>query len=827
MTRSEDPTLKTRSPLKSGESEIRQTSSMQAQPPLLDSLNGFAQSIMSAASLTVKRDLLKQQAVGQQKERNRQSKFKSVFLTLIEDAESRLEGMEKTSLELDKQISLSLQTQSKNTTTLARLLKDAGVHDALSSPCDTADLKDDVADVKAELKTTKKEMDNSRGRFKDKIADLKADLRTAEIKFDSLNRDAIMSDELRKKLRGLATKDELRELVGKDEIRGLVAKDDLRRVTTDEVRKHVTEALIPTEKKLASLTLEDASLSKRVKDAEAFMQMCRETAEGKDQGQSSRFDRLETSLSNSKTELSRLDLTIEEQKRDYAALKVDVGAQNKLLTELSTCVMPDPSNNVLSLDKVVTKNSDQIKSLQQDCEKLNEAIRQTQGVQAASELGSHQVSTASINADMKLVEEIKLIHSDLVALKAEQEDTKLIQRDLNALKAGQEKVELIRTDLDSLINEEKQKDASVAQGFEEISVELKKQREDLTRLQTEYTLVKQSQASRTVSNHPPTPPFARASISPRGSDQQKLQEVELGLRNLARTTQTLELFVTSQQQKFDRLTSDHLAQNMVHQMQQMYPQHPGNLIAWQAKVDSYLGGILKDRLANIDSLGGNFRDRLGSIESHNLAQMTNRRLADAKIQELQEKIGDVTQFTTETRNACFAYINNMKKDIESLRDTVSNHRSQGSSDYGNRIDDLVNRVTEVENKYVEATADLEKPLMDLVRNVTILQRRSGIGSNGNTPREPTAMSRSSKSVEPNGSTTISCENTNDTDSSDTPLSVRRDREDRHSSDANLKRKAVESNGEDEDEAGRGEVGCTNARKIAKRRNNVSGKNPFS
>lgn len=792
VTRSEDATPKIRSPHSNGEPESRQRSSMQAQAPLLDCLNGFAQSIMSAASLTVKRDLLKQQAVGQQKERDRQSKLKSVFLTLIEDAESRLEDMDKASLDLDKQINLSSQTQSKNVTTLARLLKNAEVQNALSNPHDTARLNDDVADVKADLKATKKEIDSSRGRFKDDIADLKTDLRAAVKQFDSLNRDAVVSEELRRKLRGLATKDELC---------GLVAKDDLRRVTTDEVRRHITEALIPTENKLASLTLEDASLSNRVKAAEALMQKCRETAEEKDQSQSSRFDRLETSLRDSRMEYSRLGLTIEEQERAYAALKVDVGAQDRLLTELSTCVRPDPSNNVLSLDKVVTKNSDQIESLQQDYEKLNDAIRQTQELQAASKLGSPQISTAAINADTKHVEEIKLMHNDLDALKAEQEDSKLFQRDLDALKVGQEKVELIRTDLDSLISEEKEKDASVAQGFEEISVELKKHGEDLTRL--------------------------KAFISSRGLDQQKLQDVESGLRRLSQTTQTLELFVASQQQKFDRLTSDHLAQNMVHQMQQMYPQHPGNLLAWQTRVDNYLSGGLKDHLAKIESnnnsFGGNVRDRLASIESQILAQMSTRRVADAKIQDFQNKMGDITQSTTETRNTCFATINNLKKDIESLRDTASCHDSQGSPDYGNQINNLVDRVATLENKYFEA---IEKPVMDLARIVTELQRRIGIGSSGNTPREPTAMSRSSKSVEPSGSTTISREYTIDTDSSDTPLSVRRDREDRRSSDANLKRKAVESNGEDEDEAGCGEVGSTSAKKIPKRRN-VSGKNPFS
>ena len=766
---------------------------MQAQAPLLDSLTSFAQSIMSAASLTVKRDLLKQQAVGQRRERDRQSKFKSVFLTLIEDADSRLEVMEKASLELDKQIDLSSQSQSKNTTTLARLLEDAGVHNALPNSHDTASLKDDVGDVKADLKTTKKEIDSSRGRFKDDIAELKADLRATGKKFDSLDRDAVMSEELRKKLRGLATKDELR---------GLVAQDDLRRVTKDEVRKHITEALVPTENKLASLTLEGASLSKRVKDTEALAQKCRERAEENYQGQSSRIDRLENSVSDSRLELSRLDLATGEQERAHAALKVDVGAQNKILNELSDFVRLDSSNNILSLEKVVTQNSVQIKSLQQDCEKLNEAIRQTQEFQAASKLGSPQVSAASINADTKLEEGIKLMRGDLDALKAEQEATKLTQRELtNALRPVQEKVELIRTDLDSLINEEKQKDVSVAQGFEEISVELEKQREDLIRLQTE-----------------------------KGSDQQKLRDVDLGLRRLFQTTQTLELFVSSQQQKFDRLTSDHLAQNMVHQMQQMYPQHPGNLIAWQAKVESYLSGNLKDRLANIDShidsLGGKFRERLASVESQVLAQISVRQVADGKIRDFQGNLRDITQSTAETRNTCFATMSNMKKDIESLREAASCHRSQGSSDYDNRIDSLVDRVRIVENKYLEAIGDLEKPVMDMARNMTELQRRIGIGSNGNTPREPTAMSRSSKSVEASGSGTIPCENSNDTDSSDAPLSARRDREDRRSSDANLKRKAAESNDEDEDEAGCGDSGSSNAKKMLKRRN-VSGKEPFS
>ena len=818
-TRSENSTPKFTSPPANSELDCRQPSTIQPPVPLLDSLNAFAQSITSAASLTVRRDLAKQQVVGQQRERDRQAKFKSTFLTLIEDAESRVEGVEKVSVEIEKQIDWSSQAQSKNAIALAaQLLKQADVSTTLSSAHDRTLLKDDFSSMKADLETPKKEIGNTRdgGRSKDDIAelqdnisDLKAGLKAAGKRIDSLDREAIMPCELNRKLRGLATKDELEGLVAKDEIHGLVTKNELRRVTTDEVRKHVTEALIPTERTLASLISEDASLNRKINGVEAVTDKHSKTAEEKDQEHSSQFGRLDTSLRNLQLELSRLELTIQEQKEDFAAVKVEIGAQNKVLTDLSNCVRLGASDNAPSLDKIVIRNSDQIDSLQQDCEKLNEAIRHIQDAKAASNLESPQVSMATVTADAEHKDEIKLIQSSLDALRAEQEDFKLIRHDLDALKADREVV-LIRADLDSLIKEERLKDVGVAEGFEAIEASIKKQQDQLAQLQTEVRLAKQSQASQTVPNHPPTPPFANASMSPRFSDQQKLQDVEMGLRSLTKTIQGLELFVNSQQQKFEGLTSDHVVQSMVHQMQQMYPQHPGNIAAWQNKVDTYLTVNLKDRLAKIDS------------------RIVTRMGADSKT---QKEIQAISQFTAETRTFCLATINSIKQEIGNLKDTASDNRAQGRSDYGNRIDGLVDRVTSVEARYVEAISDLQKTQMDLARSVTRLRHRNGIGSVRNTPRELTGMSRSSKSVERTGNASVSLGNSDDSDSSNTPLSHRagrRDEEDRRPSDPHLKRKAAESDDDDkdEDEGEGGEDRPTSPRKVPKRWN-VSGQNPFS
>ncbi|KAF6219920.1 hypothetical protein HO133_003745 [Letharia lupina] len=786
ITRSEASTPKLTSSPTNSDLERRQFLTTQPQIPLLDSLNGFAQNIMSAASLTVRRDLIKQQAVGQQKERDRQAKFKSTFLTLIEDAEARVEGVEKVAVGIEKQIDLSSEAQTKIVIALASQLQEAEISDAPSSARDQGLLKDAIADMKADLKAAKKEMENTsdRSRFKEHLADIKADLKAAGKDIDYLNREAVMPDKLHKKLRGLATKDELQ---------GLVTKDELRRVTTDEVRKHVTEALVPTEKKLASLIVENANLNQKTKGVEVAIHKHHETAEERDQQQSSRFGRLDTSLNDMQMELSRLELILQEQRQDYATVKVDLGAQDKALTDLDTYVRRDPSDDDPSLETLVLRNSDQIQLLQQDCEKLDNVVRQTQDLQAASIIeSSPQVSNASAKVDTSIEEEVKLI-----------------RHGLDALEADREKVALIRTDLDSLINEEKLKDVGVAEGFEVMEMSLNKQREDLARLQNEFRVVKQSQASQTVPNHPPTPPFASASTSPREPDHQKLQDVEIWLTKLTKTTQGLELFVNSQQQKFDGLTSDRVVQSMVHQMQQMYPHHPGNLLALlnqtvarQTRVDSYLSGNLKDRLANIES------------------QMAARVDTDSKIEE-------ITQFTTESRKILLATIHSLKQDIEGLKEVAINNRPQETSDHGNRIDELADRVTAVEAKYVKAIGDFQANQTDLIRNVTHLQFRNATGSARNTPGELTVVSRSSKSVEPNGNT-LSFENVDHSNSSDTSSSqrssrgVRRDREERRPSDPNLKRKAVDSDDEDEGEDAR----PTNAKKVPRRRN-VSGKNPFS
>ena len=811
VVRSETSTPNAISPRSKTDIGRRKVSTVQAQVPLLDSLNCFAQSIMSSASLTVRRDLVKQQAVGQQKERDRQSRFNSTFLTLIEDAESRSEGMEKLSMAIEKQTELSSEAQSNCAVGLASQLKETGISDTSSSVHDQGRLESSLAALKAEFKTAeykaaKRETDDTRerGRFKDDLADFKADLKDARKSISFLDREAITADEFHRKLRSLPDKDELRALATKDELQGLISKEELRRVTSDEARKRVTEALIPTEKKLASFSIENANLNEKLRSVEVVSQERYDAVEGKDQQAIARMNCLDTSLQETRVELSRLERIVQEQKQDNATIKVDLETQDKALTNLDAYVRRDSSDENPSLDEMVKRHSEQIRLLQQCYKKPCETVVQNQDVPAIPNTGSSpQMSNASSAADTRIEEEFKSIRSKVDALTSEQQDLPQIRQDLNTLKLDGENFVLMRNDLDSLINEEKLKDAGVAEGFEMLEGSLNKQLEEMARVKSEVRLVRQSQASHPILNHPPTPPFAGASTSPRQLDHQKLQDVEITLRKLTKTVQILELFVNSQQQKFDGLTSDRIVQHMVHQMQQMYPHHPGNLVG--------LVNQTVARLQMVDNYLVTLQGRFANIESRFAARVS----ADSRMEE-------ISQFTLESRRI-------LKQDIEGLRSLTLKDRLQASSDYGTRLNDLVDRVTNVENKYVKAIENFQAHQTDLVRDVTHLQYRTGTASTRNTPGELTGMSRNSKSVEPNGSA-ISHQNVNDSDSSDTPLSlrsdhgIRQDGEEHGPTEAHRKRKASNSDEEASDEGG--EARSTSVKRIPKRRN-VSGIKPFS
>ena len=773
----EDSTPKADSPPVSSELKRRQSSTAQSQVPLLENLTAFAQSIKSGAMLDFRRDVTKRQAIGQQRERERQLKFKSTFLTLIEDGESRAEETEKAFLEVEKQTNLSSQIQSKIAMTLTtQLLKQTDSSDVSSSARDRSRLSDQLPDVKADLKAIMKEV-------------------------DSLKREVAVASELRNKLSGLAAKDELRGLVELDELRGQITKDELRRVTTDEVPKHVTKVLIPTEKKLASLDSENASLKQKIGDVEAFMHERCKTSQEEDREQSSRLVDLETTVNGLQGELSRLmptvQSTIEVQKRDYAAVMVNIGSHDKVLTDLNNHVRVGLSNDVPSLDNLVMENSNQIQGLQQKCEELNETLSQMKDLQAASEsASSYQGSKASIGTVTKFEEEIKLIWSDLGLLKAEQKAWKLIRQDIDTFKAEQENVVLMRTDLDSLIKEERFKDAGVVEGFEKIEESMKQQHQELARLDTEIRLVKQPQVSQPVANHPPTPPPVGASTNSRVSDQQKLQEIEWNISLLKKDAEGLRLFVNFQQQKFDGLTSDDVVRSMVQQMQLIYPNQPGIFVSWRNQLDQYIKGNLQNTI----------QDLYFKIES--AANTQGHHLATINTELKQEMQG-------------------LRQDIEVLRRrTASYSAPQGSLDHGTRINELVERVAAIENLHVKAMSNLQANPTTLILDGTQLQHRDGISSHRNTPRELTIMSRSSKSNEPGRSPINSAK---DSDGSDTPLSrradrgVHRDGKDGPPSNPDLKRRATRSDEENEDEGGEARESPT--KKVRKRRN-VSGHNPF-
>ena len=91
---------------------------------------------------------------------------------------------------------------------------------------------------------------------------------------------------------------------------------------------------------------------------------------------------------------------------------------------------------------------------------------------------------------------------------------------------------------------------------------------------TEVTATQSQQSQSVVPRQPPTPPTPNYEVILKG----KMEEYDRRFVRLEGHLRSLEMFVRTQQQKFDSLTTTQLAQSMINHMAQVYAYHPSNIL---------------------------------------------------------------------------------------------------------------------------------------------------------------------------------------------------------------------------------------------------------
>ena len=156
----------------------------------------------------------------------------------------------------------------------------------------------------------------------------------------------------------------------------------------------------------------------------------------------------------------------------------------------------------------------------------------------------------------------------------------------------------------------------------------------------------------------------------------KIETIESDLREFKALStdkaNAMEAFLATQDSRWNNLSTDNLSRSMLHQLQQLYPAHPGNIHNLQADF-----GTIKQRQTQVDT-----------HMAHLIRLIHSNREEDTKrISELEERLHDARQrldnFLADqikTKKVLEAQISKNTKNIQQIVETIPNHREPGALD---------------------------------------------------------------------------------------------------------------------------------------------------
>ena len=391
-----------------------------SQTSVLEGLTNFAQLITSAATLSVKQDSIKEQATSQERQRDRQKRHKQHFITLIEDSETRADGLNGAVGRLEKQIQHNSGIQATLAAKLASSIQRRSISPSKAGTQDDTGINRDISRLRAELR------------------DLDEDFR-------DFRRKANKHDDM----------------------------DKRRLITKDDLRIEVNDALISTRKELSRQYEDVSRLSQKLSDLTGVYGQRHQRGQENESMIGKRLDDLDggvaevrARIATAEETIGRLDVGISETQTNFSGL-------HETLKKLDAFVRGDDKVNEPSLSTLIQEEADQNLKIRGLLDKLNERI---QGLESKSAEDNNKLAytpeVAMKNSTSSL--DLDSIRQNINALAQAQQDY--------GNSTISEEVATIRGDLEILKEEQDGKDACVTSDFERLETLVKQQAEELKAL---------------------------------------------------------------------------------------------------------------------------------------------------------------------------------------------------------------------------------------------------------------------------------------------------------------------------------------------------------
>lgn len=591
-------------------------------PSLFKALSKYTDSVIKTSNLIFRRDLAKEKADKQQRLKEKWQKQSHLFVALAEDHDRASENavaIEESSIRKIKQ---NGEAQANALRNLVTSLLDKP-ETSFSGSKDDPNVSREIERLNAEVKGIKAAWDDLRYEYR------------------KPNREISLPSDFENRLRDLAA---------------------------DSVPKSM---IIEYESKVAQLTFNQSKVQTTLDRIEQHIAQLPEMT-----GVTDKINELELGYGQARE-------TIHQQKNNAESMSGDLTVQNGKLELLSTKItnlekgLVDHKGESIKMDG---KFSRELKSLKQD---LVESRNKTQMLEG--NIASLMNWKPNIELDIShektelqtFAERLEKLETSISLLISREHNTQLTiptsHADICALQDGiNEQLQKFGKGLEKSFNDQQtKKDALVTEEYEKLERLYTSLKATMDKL-SENVFVIQSQVT-SSNTKPPTPP-------PQADNHWKLEEfIRMKAKDIEKTVQQfkasltqriepLEVLVESLQQRFDNLSTEHLAASIIHQMRLLYPSHPANIQQDLHQIKS-THSAMQQSLHNVWAELGKFKDY---IEFNSAGMATFKNNTTGYI----EKRFD--QFSRQVEERAEGKLSNLFRTFQNSHQVLEQHLSEST-----------------------------------------------------------------------------------------------------------------------------------------------------
>ena len=580
---------------------------------LIQRLSDFSQTVTTIASVTVQRDLAKNKMEKRIGEYERWRPHHESYTSLAEEHEKEMAKAKQATASMDERFKNHEEVREKAIQMMATTMLAAGNGTVVAKPSEDEQiakhLVTEVKDLKAELDSVKTLLSNVKTSGDENLSrNLERDIENTKVDLNEL-RSAVTNFKV--------DVGQLRES------QTIQARLDLR--VNDLEKQSVSK------NNLTAAKLKFQSLIERLDG---------ETINLKERLDS--FSGLKPELSRAKARIKDLSDNITIQKESVHELRnelVGEGPTNPGLLE----IIGNQESNLTEIGKALTKNTDE---LQQHDARITNLESLAASTQTQNTLRNQSVEAASridkINDAITDIKHEQVMKDELVSDEMEKLSS--------SIKALQEQAELLRLHFEELM-------VTDTRDHSQDQEQQSQQFNDVPRTQQPMT------PSEIIAIRAQTDAAVKEVVDTTLSDQRAtLEEYQ---KRLA----TCETFTLALQQRFDNMSTESLARNMVNQMQAMYP-HAANA---QTEIESIKGNhaAMAQEISRLSAEMPATRERASQIGSGSIDSQ------QGEILVLKSILAKYTETFNKNAKKVSDQMMIMKKDITNLEELRLRHAGAG------------------------------------------------------------------------------------------------------------------------------------------------------